>query len=145
MPDTDNEEQQQQANEERTEASSGRYYWVVLPRSGGEPRLVASQGGYEMRQLSDLLGGGAFSQIPVTELPKHKLAVCYKSVAATDSTRNNAASAWLGVTITGDCIVAQRRDSEAVYGGQRIGRRYVKPFLRSEAKEVADAIQKNQK
>lgn len=143
MPDTDNEEQQR--NEERTEASSGRYYWVVLPRSGGAPRLVASQGGYEMRQLSDLLGGGAFSQIPVSELSQHKLAVCYKSVAATEGTKNAAASAWLGVTITGDCIVAQRRDSEAVYGGQRPGRRYVKPFLRSEAREVADAIQKNQK
>lgn len=134
------EEQNQTNEEERTEASSGRYYWVVIPRAGGTPRLVASQGGYEMRQLSDLLGGGAFSQIPVTELPKHKLAVCYKSVAATEGTKNAAASAWLGVTITGDCIVAQRRDSEAVYGGQRIGRRYVKPFLRSEAKEVAEKI-----
>ena len=143
MPDTDNEEQQR--NEERTEASSGRYYWVVLPRAGGTPRLVASQGGYEMRQLSDMLGGGAFSQIPVAELPKHKLAVCYKSVAATEGTKNAAASAWIGVTITGDCVVAQRRDTEAVHGGQRIGRRYVKPFLRSEAREVADAIQKNQK
>lgn len=100
-----------------------------------------------MRQLSDLLGGGAFSQIPVTELPKHKLAVCYKSVAATEGTKNAAASAWLGVTITGDCIVAQRRDSEAVFRAvpDRVGRRYVKPFLRSEAREVADAIQKNQK
>ena len=139
------EEQQQQQAEERHEGASGRFYWLVL-KSDGSTRLVASQGEHEMGQLSDLLGGGAFSQIPTTKLSEHKLAVCYKSVAVTDETRNNAASAWLGVTITGDCVIAQRRDSEAVFNSPpRVGRRYVKPMLRAEANEVAGKIKSGSK
>lgn len=129
------------SEEERTEASSGRYYWIVVSRDGGV-RLVSSQGEYEMSQLSGILGGGGFHQVPVSKMSEHRLAMAYRPLAVTDETRNDAVSAWLGVrSVTGTVVVAKRRDNESgYYDRPREGRRYIVPFLGSEAREVASKL-----
>lgn len=124
----------------REEERSGRRAWIVVERDGTVSRH-ASVADYEMKQIEEIVGGD-FRQVPISRLPDHRLGVAVRSVAVTEANENHAFTAFMGgIRFAGTVLVGQRRAADRpMFGRQSEGRRYIVPFLNSEAEEVEAAL-----